>query len=69
MTMTLTGISNRGLMVIAVLVAILWGCIFTEHALINEARSETQKVLRSRERPVKYQKPLVHPGPSRSYAG
>ncbi len=67
--MTLTGISNRGIMVIAILVAILWGCIFAEHAVIQQARSETLKVLRSRERPVKYQKPPLRPGPFRAYTG
>jgi len=68
-TMTLTGISNRGLAVIAILVAILWGCIFAERAMVQQARQETLKVLRSRERPVKYQKPASRSAPSRAYAG
>ncbi len=47
--MTWTGISNRGLLVIASLVAILWGSIFVERAIIQQARRETELLLRSRE--------------------
>ncbi len=46
--MTLTGISGRGLAVIAMLVAILWGCIFAERAIIRQARQETLQLRRSR---------------------
>ncbi len=44
--MTLTGISNRGLLVITVLVAILWGCILAERAIVRHAREETELFLR-----------------------
>ena len=46
--MPLTGISNRGLLVIAFLVVILWGCIFAQHAIVRQARQETLMLLRSR---------------------
>ena len=46
--MTLTGISNRGLLIITVLVAILWGCILAERAIVRQAREETELQLRSR---------------------
>ena len=46
--MRLFGISNHGLLAIAVLVAILWGCIFAERAIIRQAREETLMFLRSR---------------------
>ncbi len=34
------GISNRGLTVIALLVFVLWGVIFAEHALMAQARRD-----------------------------
>src|ERR1700739_3949044 len=46
--MRLTGISNHGLLVIAALVMILWGCIFAERAITRQAREETLLFLRSR---------------------
>ncbi|HYM11688.1 MAG TPA: hypothetical protein VEU62_13215 [Bryobacterales bacterium] len=71
--MTLTGISNRGLLVIALLVAVLWGCIVAEHAIISQARRETELFLRSRPVvPVKYERPSRRPGSPaaiRSYPG
>ena len=45
--MPLTGISNRGLALIALLVVILWGFIFAERAIVRQAYEETQTVLRS----------------------
>ena len=60
--MPLTGISNRGLALIAVLVVILWGCIFAERAIVRRAYEETQNVLRSQpEVRVKQQRPAVPP--------
>ncbi|GEM_PF-6433734 len=56
--MHLTGISNRGLAVITLLVAILWGCIFAERAIIRNAREQTDLLLHSRRMvPVKYEQP------------
>lgn len=46
--MPLTGISNRGLLLIASLVAILWAVIFAERAIIRQARHQTELLLRSR---------------------
>lgn len=43
----LTGISNHGLAVIALLVAVLWGCILTERTIRRQAREETLLMLRS----------------------
>lgn len=72
-TMTLTGISNRGLLVIAFLVTILWGCIVVEHAIINEARRQTVEQLRSRQLvPARYEnrdRPRLLPLPRASFAG
>lgn len=45
--MPLTGISNRGLMLIATLVTILWGCLIAERAIVRQASQETDQVLRS----------------------
>jgi hypothetical protein len=60
--MPLTGISNRGLALIAVLVVILWGCIFAERAIVRQAYEETQNVLRSQpEVRVKQQRPVALP--------
>ncbi|MBI3698522.1 MAG: hypothetical protein HY238_27230 [Acidobacteria bacterium] len=58
--MTLTGLSNRGLLVIAVLVGILWGLIFAERAIIRRAHRESQLLLRSRpSMPVQYAQPSL----------
>ncbi len=42
-----TGISNQGLAIIALLVAVLWGCILTERTIRRQARDETLIMLRS----------------------
>jgi len=56
--MRLTGISNGGLGVITLLVVILWGCIFTERAILKNAREQTDLFLHSRPIvPVKYDQP------------
>lgn len=44
--MPLLRISSAGLASIAFLVAMLWGCILTEKAIVREARRETGRVLR-----------------------
>lgn len=71
--MTLTGISDRGLLLIALLVAVLWGCIVAEHAIISRARRETELFLHSRPVvPVKYElpaRPQRSPSAVRSYPG
>jgi hypothetical protein len=45
--MKLTGISNRGLVVIGLLVMFLWGIIFAERAILRQAQREHQEFLRS----------------------
>ena len=45
--MRVTGISNQGLAIIALLVAVLWGCILTERTIRRQAREETLIMLRS----------------------
>ncbi len=45
--MALTGISNRGLLAIAFLVAILWGCILGARVTERRAIEETEALLRS----------------------
>jgi hypothetical protein len=47
-TMRLTGISNRGLLVIALLVMCLWGIIFAERAIVRQAQREHLEFFRSR---------------------
>jgi hypothetical protein len=43
----LLGITNRGLLTIAVLVSILWGCILAERAIVRRAYEETRHALRN----------------------
>ena len=42
-----TGTSNQGLAIIALLVAVLWGCVLTERNIRRQAREETLLMLRS----------------------
>jgi len=42
----LAKITRPGLVSIAVLVAILWGCILTERSLLRNSRMETYRALR-----------------------
>jgi hypothetical protein len=44
--MAIARITRQGLTWIAILVAILWGCIFTEHYLTSRAQMETYRALR-----------------------
>jgi len=54
------GISNRGLAAIAVLVCVLWGCIFAERLIVRRAIEATEIVLHSRPTvPVKYERPVT----------
>ena len=45
--MRVFGISNRGLIVIGILVAVLWGLIYTERALTLRAQQDYLEVMRS----------------------
>ena len=64
MVMTLIGISNRGLLLIAILVGILWGCIFAERAIVAQALLETEQVRQGdRAAPVKHRR-NEHPAPA-----
>lgn len=44
--MKIFGITNRGLVVIALLVAVLWGVILTEHAILRSAQRDHEQFLR-----------------------
>lgn len=44
--MAIFKITRLGLSSIAVLVVLLWGCFFTERALVRQARIENYRVLR-----------------------
>lgn len=44
--MTLFRITRLGLGSIAILVAVLWGCLFTERALVRQSRLETYRAMR-----------------------
>ena len=45
--MALAKITRPGLVAIAVLVAILWGCIITERYLLRDSKMETYRALRN----------------------
>ena len=45
--MRVFAISNRGLIVIAILVAVLWGLIYAEHSLTLRAQRDYIEVMRS----------------------
>jgi hypothetical protein len=50
--MTLAGITKPGLTVMAILVAILWGCFVTERLTVQNANRELGRVLREMRRPA-----------------
>ena len=43
--MPILKITEQGLKTIAVLVAVLWGCILLEHSMVTQARQETYRAL------------------------
>jgi hypothetical protein len=51
--MKLTGISNRGLLVISLLVMCLWGIIFAERAIVRQAQQAHREFFESRPAPIK----------------
>ena len=61
--MKIFGITNRGLVVITLLVAFLWGVILTEHAMLRSAQRDHDNFIRSLEplpaatRPAPYEAP------------
>jgi hypothetical protein len=58
--MALAKITREGLVTIAVLVAILWGCILTERVLSRNTSLETYRVLRQ----IRYLKFKLHVEPA-----
>ncbi len=50
-------ITKQGLTVIAVLVALLWGCLIAERLIVQEANHEMVRLLKNR-------KPAGYPSPS-----
>jgi len=50
--MTIAGITKPGLTVMAILVAILWGCFVGERLTVQKANQEMGRVLREMRRPV-----------------
>lgn len=58
--MALAKITREGLVTIAVLVAILWGCILTERILSRNTSIETYRVLRQ----IRYLKFKLHVEPA-----
>lgn len=58
--MALAKITREGLVTIAVLVAILWGCILTERVLSRNTSIETYRVLRQ----IRYLKFKLHAEPA-----
>lgn len=63
--MKIFGITNRGLVVITLLVAFLWGVILTEHAMLRSAQRDHDNFMRGLEpvpaatRPAPYEAPLL----------
>jgi hypothetical protein len=61
--MKIFGITNRGLVVITLLVAFLWGVILTEHAMLRSTQRDHDNIIRGLEplpaatRPVPYEAP------------
>jgi hypothetical protein len=50
--MTITGITKPGLAMMAILVAILWGCFVSERLTVERANQEMGRVLRDMRRPT-----------------
>jgi hypothetical protein len=50
--MTIAAITKPGLTVMAILVAILWGCFIMERLTVQNANQEMGRVLREMRRPV-----------------
>ena len=64
--MTLFRITRLGLGSIAILVAVLWGCLFTEGALVRQSQMETYRAMRDL-RHLKMRlgvAPAAHPTPA-----
>lgn len=65
--MRVFAISNRGLIVIGILVAVLWGLIYTERALSLRAQQDYLEVMRSltvapaKTHPIPARKPAFRP--------
>jgi len=57
--MALATITRQGLVSIAILVAVLWGCVFTERRLSRNSKMETYRALRDM-RYLKFKR-HVHP--------
>jgi hypothetical protein len=50
--MTIAGITKPGLTVMAILVAILWGCVIGERLTVQRANLEMEQALRQMRRPT-----------------
>jgi hypothetical protein len=50
--MTITGITKPGLTIMAILVAVLWGCFIGERLTMQKANQEMGRVLREMHRPI-----------------
>ena len=67
--MRLTGISDRGLLIIALLVAVLWGCILGARVIERQALLETGQQLRpARPHPVSMPVKPARQGPGSQVA-
>ena len=63
--MAFAAITRQGLVTIAVLVAILWGCVFAERRLSRNSKLETYRALRDMRylRFKRHVEPVSHPTP------
>ena len=64
--MALATITRQGLVTIAVLVAILWGCLFAERRLSRNSKMETYRALREMRylKLKRHVEPASHPLPA-----
>ena len=69
--MTIAGITKPGLIVMAILVAILWGCFIGERLTVQRANQEMARTLREMRRPTTPaslpQRSSIHARPGQSY--
>jgi hypothetical protein len=59
--MAIAAITKQGLAAIAILVAILWGCLVAERLTVQKAKQQIDTVLRDMHRPTT---PVAWPRPS-----
>ena len=74
--MAIAKISGQGLTAIALSVALLWGCVVSEHLIVQHANLEASRVLQEirmmrlrRSHPIPVSLPVRQVSPTRSVVG